>query len=60
MTFTVGYTNQNWNYFPDGDAAGGYENYESQLSHLLHPDAINAMKAYWKATLSAFCENSES
>ena len=58
MTFTVGYTNESWNYFPDGDAANGvYTSYELQLSHLLFPNTTDIMKAYWHQALDRLYEN---
>lgn len=54
MTFTVGYTNVDGSYFPDGIAADGtYENYETHLSAFLFPDTINILKAYWNSALTS-------
>ena len=60
MTFTVGYSNVNGAYFPDGQAADGtYANYEAQLSSFLFPDTTNAMIAYWEEALNRLYQNAQ-
>ena len=53
-TFTVGYSNGDWKYFPDGEAADGtYENYEFFYCRFSLPKTTQDMIAWWTASLSA-------
>lgn len=53
QTFTVGYTNGDWKYFPDGEAADGtYENYEYFYCRFVLPKTTQDMIAWWTRSLS--------